>query len=494
MLRIDVGDGTGSYTIPADNPFVSGGGAAEIYAYGLRNPWRWSFDRTSGDLWAGDVGQNEYEEIDIITLGSNYGWNTMEGYHCYSPASGCDQTGLTLPVAEYDHTAGYSVTGGYVYRGSDIPFLQGQYLYGDYGSGVIWSLESDGGGGYTSTERLDTSVNIVSFAEDQDGEIYVLDIGGSIHKIIEDGSSSSGSVPTLLSGWGCFQSADLESFSDSVIPYDINALLWTDFAGKERFMAIPSGTTISIDGEGRMVFPPGSVIGKHFRLNGDLIETRLLLNHANSGWRGYSYEWNDSLTDATLLTDAKDKQIGSQTWHYPSPAQCMLCHTQVAGIALGPEVGQLNRDFVYPSATANQLITLESIGVLADPLTDLHKSTAFYAIDDTAYSAELRARSYLHSNCAGCHQPNGPGGGSLDLRMGTSFAATGLCNQAPLLGDLGMSNPVLLRPGDPDNSILVVRMESRVDGVMMPSLGSGVVDTDAMSVIRAWISGLSGCD
>jgi uncharacterized repeat protein (TIGR03806 family) len=285
----------------------------------------------------------------------------------------------------------------------------------------------------------------------------------------------------------------LGTFSDSVIPYDINALLWSDFAGKERFMAIPSGSTISIDGEGRMVFPSGSVIGKHFRLNGDLIETRLLLNHANSGWRGYSYEWNDTLTDANLLTDAKDKSISGQDWHYPSAAECMLCHTQAAGISLGPEVGQLNRDFVYPTTTANQLITLESIGLLADPLNDQQKSTAFYAIDDTAYSAELRARSYLHSNCANCHQPGGPGGGNIDLRMSASFTATGLCNQAPLTGDLGQNNPVLLAPGDPDNSILVMRMEN-LDSTRMPPLGTGMVDADAMSVIRSWVSVLNGCN
>ncbi|MES9993160.1 MAG: PQQ-dependent sugar dehydrogenase, partial [Candidatus Thiodiazotropha sp.] len=125
MLRIDVGAGLGSYTIPADNPFVSAGGAAEIYAYGLRNPWRWSFDRQTGELWLGDVGQNAYEEIDIIYSGGNYGWNLMEGSHCYPSSANCDATGLTLPVAEYDHSQGISVTGGYVYRGSAMPQMQG---------------------------------------------------------------------------------------------------------------------------------------------------------------------------------------------------------------------------------------------------------------------------------------------------------------------------------------------------------------------------------
>lgn len=492
LLRIDVGDGLGGYTIPADNPFVSGGGAAEIYAYGLRNPWRWSFDRQVGDLWLGDVGQNAYEEVDIISRGGNYGWNLMEGNQCYPASANCDSTGLTLPVAEYDHSQGISITGGYVYRGSALNQLAGRYLFSDYGSGVIWGLVDDGSGGYRAEELLDSDLNIVSFAEDQSGELYVLHLGGSIHKLTAV-TSGSGAVPTLLSAWGCFQPGDVERFSDNVIPYNINALLWSDFADKERFMALPDGGTISIDAEGRFVFPPGSVLGKHFRLDGELIETRLLMRHANSGWRGYSYEWNDTLTDAVLLDSAKDKAFANQTWHYPSSAECLLCHTGIAGVALGPELGQLNRDFPYPAQSANQLITYEAIGLLADPLSDTQKSTVFYAIDDTAYAAERRARSYLHSNCAMCHQPGGTGGGDLDMRMSASLAATGLCNQAPLTGDLGLNNPVLLKPGDPDNSILVLRMETMGE-TRMPPLGSGEVDTQAVAVIREWISGLLSCD
>ncbi len=493
MLRIDVGAGLGGYTIPAANPFASGGGAPEVYAYGLRNPWRWSFDRQTGDLWVGDVGQNAYEEVDIISNGGNYGWNLMEGNHCYPASANCDSAGLVLPVAEYDHTQGISVTGGYVYRGASLPLLIGRYLYSDYGSGTIWGLQADGSGGYGVEELLDTDLNIVSFAQDQLGELYVLHLGGSIHKLMPESTDGSVSVPATLSSWGCFQSTDTEKFSDSVIPYNINALLWTDFAAKERFMAIPNGTTLSVDAEGRLVFPPGSVLGKHFRLDGELVETRLLMYHANSGWRGYSYEWNAGLTDADLLTTAKDKVIGNQTWHYPSPTECLLCHTSVAGVSLGPELGQLNRDFPYTSQDANQLITYESIGLLDDPLSEQQKSEVYYAIDDTAYSAERRARGYLHTNCAMCHQPGGTGGGSLDLRMSASLGATGLCNQAPLAGNLGLNNPVLLKPGDADNSILVLRMES-LDVTRMPPLGSSRVDDLAVSVVRAWITGLDGCD
>ena len=495
MLRIDVGDGSsGGYTIPADNPFVSGGGLPEIFAYGLRNPWRWSFDRISGELWLGDVGQNTYEEIDIITRGGNYGWNIMEGAHCYNAAS-CDQTGLILPVAEYDHTEGVAVTGGYVYRGSDIAFLQGRYLYADYGSGRIWALEQTGPGQYISSELLDTPYNIASFAEDHDGELYIIPLGGDILKITGDSGTQAGQIPTLLSDWGCFQGGDVTAFSSHVIPYDINALLWSDHADKGRFMALPDGTSIDIDDQGRFDLPVGSVVGKHFRLNDQLAETRLLLHHQQPyGWRGYTYEWNDTETEASLLIAAKDKAIDGQIWHYPSRAECDSCHTAVAGFTLGPEVGQLNRTFVYPGSgiEANQLITLESIGVLSTALTDAEKSTAFYAIDDTAYSAERRARSYLHSNCANCHQPGGPGGGEMDLRMATSLQDARICNQAPLGDTLGLINPVIVSPGNPEQSILVLRMEDTGQH-RMPPLASSVVDTQAMIVIREWINGLTQC-
>jgi len=497
MLRIDVGDGSSvSYTIPADNPFVSSGGAPEVYAYGLRNPWRWSFDSVTGQLWAGDVGQSTYEEIDVIAKGNNYGWDTMEGLHCYNAAT-CDQTGLTLPVAEYDHTQGYSVTGGYVYRGSNITFLQGQYLYADYGYGKIWGLEQIGPNQYTSKVLLDTTLLIASFAQDNTGEIYVIDIsGGGIYKIAEDINNTIGQIPALLSNWGCFQNANTKVFSSNVVPYDINALLWSDDASKGRFMAIPDGNTINVDNQGRFDFPVGSVVGKHFRVNGVLIETRLMLHHTQPyGWKGYTYEWNDAQTDATLLTNFKNKVINGQNWHYPSRAECDSCHTAIAGFTLGPEIGQLNKSFLYPSTglNANQLITLENINMLSNTLTDAEKSTDFYAIDDLAYSAERRARSYLHSNCSNCHQPNGPGGGNMDLRMTTSLANTKICNEAPLAGNpFGLATPAIVAPGNPDSSILVLRMED-LGQHRMPPLGSSVVDTQAMAVIRDWIRGLSKC-
>jgi len=184
LLRIDVDGGT-PYRAPSDNPFVGRAGArGEIWAYGLRNPWRFAFDRTTGRLFVGDVGQNRLEEVDIVERGKNYGWRVMEGTSCYNPASGCNREGLELPIAEYDHAAGCSITGGQVYRGSRIPGLVGRYLFGDYCSGRIWALTETGGARWTMTQVSSTDLRISSFGEDAAGEVYVVDHSGAVYLIV----------------------------------------------------------------------------------------------------------------------------------------------------------------------------------------------------------------------------------------------------------------------------------------------------------------------
>jgi glucose/arabinose dehydrogenase len=184
ILRIDVNTSTVKlpYAIPPDNPFTREGQRGEIWAYGLRNVWRFSFDPPTGRLWAADVGQDEIEEVDIIEKGKNYGWNIMEGNSCFRPSSGCDTTGLTPPVWQYTHALGVSVTGGYVYRGSRRPELQGAYIYSDYGSGRIWSLRYDGPGRVTNTELLVSHLPITSFGVDAASELYLCSFDGKIYR------------------------------------------------------------------------------------------------------------------------------------------------------------------------------------------------------------------------------------------------------------------------------------------------------------------------
>ena len=182
VLRLDVNSGD-PYGIPAGNPFADGkGGRPEIYAYGLRNPWRWSFDTRNGTLWLADVGQNAWEEIDIIEAGGNYGWNAKEGFHEYNSNTRVQGT-MIAPVAEYSHDEGCSVTGGYVYRGKAIPELQGVYIYGDFCSGRIWGLSKNKDGLYEPRLLIDSHLMISSFAQGHDGEIYVLHFGGKIFRL-----------------------------------------------------------------------------------------------------------------------------------------------------------------------------------------------------------------------------------------------------------------------------------------------------------------------
>jgi len=185
IVRIDV-DHTDTglqYAIPPDNPFVGSSDRGEIWAYGFRNPWRFSFERGTGRLFVADVGQNKFEEIDLVQKGGNYGWNIMEGAHCFNPSSGCDMTGLTLPITEYDHSEGDVVIGGYVYHGTAIPGLVGAYLFADFSNGKIWEL-TENSGTWTRTLLLTTGRNISSFGQDAAGELYVVDYSGSVLKVV----------------------------------------------------------------------------------------------------------------------------------------------------------------------------------------------------------------------------------------------------------------------------------------------------------------------
>ena len=193
ILRIDVSEATAAqpYAIPPDNPFADGGGRPEIWAYGLRNPWRFSFDRGAGDretgeLWAGDVGQNRWEEINIIERGGNYGWNAMEGSHCFRPPSGCESEDFIPPVWEYPlEDDACSVIGGYVYRGAAIPWLTGVYVYGDFCTGEVFGLRYSNGQVVEHKLLADTGLRIASFGQDNDGELYVLSQGEGIFRLVE---------------------------------------------------------------------------------------------------------------------------------------------------------------------------------------------------------------------------------------------------------------------------------------------------------------------
>ena len=308
-------------------------------------------------------------------------------------------------------------------------------------------------------------------------------------------TSGGDPVPTLLSQTGCVNPGNPTQPAAGVIPYDINAPFWSDGAVKSRWLAIPDGQTITIGSSGDWDLPPRSILVKLFRLNGRPIETRLLMRHPDGQWRGYTYEWNATLTDAVRVTSGKTKIIDGQEWIYPSESQCLACHTSAAGFSLGLETAQLNRDLTYPTTgrTANQLATLDHIGMFSAPLPGTPATLP--ALPDPADGSqwpEPRSRAWLHSNCSQCHRPGGPTPASMDLRYSTPFASTNICNVVPSSGTLGIPGARLLLPGDAAHSVIASRINRR-DGFGMPPLGSNLVDATAVSVVTQWINSRASC-
>jgi uncharacterized repeat protein (TIGR03806 family) len=506
LLRIDI-NGAAPYAIPPTNPFAANarcpaagrasGECPEIYAYGLRNPWRWSFDRTNGELWLADVGQGQWEEVNQVTLGGNYGWRCREGAHAYNPSTpGCSSSTLIDPVTEYDHTLGNSITGGYVYRGTQATALKGRYLFADFGSGRIWAWVPENATlPRQPTQLLDTDLNVSSFGQGNDGELYVVNYGGSLHKITFESSTGASTAPRLLSETGCFSATDMKQPASGLIPYDINAPFWSDGASKQRWMALPDGQNIGVQTDGDWNFPNGTVLVKNFSIGTRLVETRLFMRHPDGVWGGFSYEWNAAQTDATLLEGGAVRDLGNgQSWIFPSESQCLDCHTEAAARSLGLETAQLNRSITYSQTgrTANELATLNHIGLLTPAIADPATQPA---MPDPFGAGPLgdRARAYLHTNCSQCHRPSGPTPSNMDLQYATPLMATNACDVTPQSGDLGLGvNARLIAPGSPENSLVVNRMNRR-DSAAMPPLGSHTVDANGVALITQWIDSLASC-
>lgn len=501
ILRIDVNTASNgkNYGIPTDNPFAGGGGAPEIWAYGLRNPWRFSFDTETGELWTGDVGQGAWEEINVITRGGNYGWGDMEGDNCYSGRPNCSTANKIRPVLSISHNTGVcSVIGGFVYRGEQHPAAYGKYFFTDYCLNSMQSITRNSDSSISVDTHGNVPVDIVSFAQDNQGELYAIGQTGAGSQIVKlqatGGEQIPGTMAQRLSATGCVAAGNPMLPAAAMIPYQVESQLWSDGADKERYMAVPDNRQIDITANGDFLFPVGSVLMKHFKLGDKFIETRLFAR-GELGWQGFSYEWRDDQTDADLLSGSKEKQIDGIQWQYPSPGQCLICHTQVANFSLGPETLQLNSSMRYPASdiVANQLDTLAHIQLFSSPPTAQQKTEKLFSLADSGATPAQRARSYLHSNCAGCHSPNGSTPTNLDLRFTTALSATNACNALPLVGDLGIGNARLIAPGEPARSVLLERMKRR-DSNQMPPLASHLVDTAAVQVVSDWIAGLASCE
>lgn len=393
ILRIDVDrrDPGLAYAIPKDNPFAGrkDGTRGEIWAYGLRNVWRLAFDRVTGDLFAGDVGQNRYEEIDLIVRGGNYGWKIREGFHPFEPNA--PQTGDVLidPLVEYFRHEGLSVTGGRVYRGSRLPEFYGAYFYADYVTGNVWILRLDDKKQVVENRKVArTGLNISAFGEDEGSELYFTAFDGYVYRLRKragDLAAIAAAFPRKLSETGLFRDTPGLVPTEGLLPYDVNVPLWSDGAMKQRYLALPHGRRIKFSEKGPWEFPEGTVLVKTFFVpaspeaarrppravsSAELadvrrwrrLETRLLIHNAE-GWQGYTYVWNDAQSDAELLDGAKTVEVQVATgdrpetlvWYFPSRSDCMACHTPAAGFVLGLNTRQLNRPGVPGTTLAGDL-------------------------------------------------------------------------------------------------------------------------------------------
>jgi uncharacterized repeat protein (TIGR03806 family) len=286
-----------------------------------------------------------------------------------------------------------------------------------------------------------------------------------------------------------------------LLPYDVNAPVWSDGEEKRRFLALPADGTIGYRDHGAWTMPVGTVLMKEFILEGSdrALETRFLVRR-DSGWEGFTYRWNDRQTEADLVGEAGSQITvldpaapgGARHRDFPSREQCAGCHDEIAGGVLGFHTGQLNREHDHDGVVDNQLRMMERLGLFGGPLpADPVALPRFPEPHDTKAPVAARARAYVQGNCAHCHQPGGRCD-VMDLRFETPFRATDLCNEPPWYGYLEDPDDRRLVPGDPQHSILWQRV-SRRGPDQMPPLATHLVDEEAVDLLSEWITGLAGC-
>ncbi len=512
ILRVDVDKPSqgNNYSIPPDNPFVDQKNArGEIWAYGLRNPWRMSFDRKTGDLWVGDVGWELWEMIHLIERGGNYGWSVMEGRQPTNPDWPKGPTPIIPPLIEHPHTESSSITDGLTYYGNRIPALYGWHIYGDYDTGKIWGFRFENGVISQQRELADTTLRIVSFGEAADGEFYLLDhSAGTLNRLVPNPKIGQvADFPRRLSETGIFQSIASLTPSPGVVPYSINAAVWNDHSTSEKLVAVPGANSIHVK-DGLWEFPKDSVLVNTLSLEMESdkqtsqrrIETQLL-HFDGAEWQPYTYRWNEDQTDAFLvdalgteevfqIIDPREPDgIRKQNWRFAGRAECQRCHNKWAGPPLAFNQLQLDRLQSYSEGPEPQLAKLAAIKIL-----DTHKfnPTKRRLCDPADADNELddRARSYLHVNCAHCHQQHAGSGALAQMLLDLPLDMTMMLDVPPTLGRFGIENAQIIRSKDAYSSVLFYRMSKTGNG-HMPIIGPTEVDCRGLALIEEWINGFA---
>jgi uncharacterized repeat protein (TIGR03806 family) len=501
VLRIDVDHLANGqmYSVPTDNPFVDLPNArGELWAIGLRNPWRMSIDDQTAQIWVGNNGQDLWETVHLLGRGENYGWSVYEGSHPFYAHREVGPGKLVGPTFEHHHTESRSLTGGVVYYGDQLPELQGAYIYGDYSTGKIWAGRHDGTQVTFHQEIADTTLGIAGFSNTHRGELLVVDYAGGLYRLepnpLLEQKDELSVFPTTLSATGLFNSVVDHQVAAGVIPYDVISPGWNDGATAERFIALPYDLQIASNGSGSWTFPDRAVVMQTLSHGSKRIETRLLVKQQGE-WLGYAYEWNEQQDDAALVSAAgKDIQIldesgTEQKWRIPGRAECMSCHSRAATYILGLTELQTNRDYHYGDVEDNQLRTLGHIGLFDGSLTKEEDRKTLAAPGDTSAPLELRVKSYLHTNCAGCHVAAGGGNARMELKYTTPLEDMKVISEFPQHATFGLAQPQIISPGNPEQSVMLARLARRGRG-QMPPLVSNRVDDEAVELFRQWITSL----
>jgi glucose/arabinose dehydrogenase/mono/diheme cytochrome c family protein len=489
ILRIDV-DGKDPglpYRIPKDNPFVDLEGVrSEVWAYGFRNPWKLCFHPETGELWLGDVGWELWEMVHRVVEGGNYGWSIMEGPMPTNTDQDSGPSPITSPVVAYDHYQGASVTGGYFVTGNRLPKLKGSYVYADYVTGKVWALNWDGSTA-ANREIADTQQPIVTFGLDLSGELLFAPLtrDASLQRLVDNPKASEPTpFPRYLSETGLFTDTAGQSPAPGVYEYKIKAPMWQDGAETRYWIGLPEKTKLTASLEDRRgsphvryYEPKDMALAKSIRKNGRIVETQVL--HFDGYWRGYSYQWNDDQSDATLVDkDGLSTVIDGSPYRFLSRAECFRCHGSNFNRPLAFLPGQVDFD--------GQIDRFHSLGMVDDVFVHAAKSQPLANPYDEAGSLELRARSWLHSNCSHCHKVSGGSGLTAQMNAAVSTEGLELIGHDPKRGYFGLDDAPQIDPGNPYRSILYYRIATKGAG-HMPMIGLPTVDHEGVRVVHDWI-------
>jgi uncharacterized repeat protein (TIGR03806 family) len=509
VSRIDIStlDGTGTYSVPPDNPNATAlggdGGVSRAWAVGLRAPFACTHDGWAA--WCADGGLT-VSEVHQVPASKDLGWPDHDGNRCLAP-SGCSLELERYPQAAVDRDdASCGIVGIQLYDGERYKSLAPSLIYADSCKGELHALLLDAPDDHLWRGPLiSLPSSATGMGRDKHGEVYLLTANpGTIQRVVTVNEEAT--FPSLLSESGCFDDVESLSPSAGVIPYAVNSPLWSDGSFKQRFIEVPPSARIIVgEADSPWSYPVGTVLVKTFSytMAGTTepapVEIRVMVLRAH-GWEFHSYRYDEALRDAVLLDDDDQRLmevdtsmgVSSLAHGFPSRFSCTVCHRVDDARVIGAGTAQWNRVVEFDDGPNHQLAAMEAIGLFENggDFVDPSLSIALTRPEDQSADIASRARAYLHANCAHCHRPDGwvPPNLFIDLRYDVALEDTATCEEPTKSG----ANGVIIAPGDPDGSRLYERMATR-DNAQMPPLATELVDDAALAIVRGWLAELPPC-